>query len=253
MSEAILIASYGARAVQGRLPGLELLQKEISERTSLPVAQAYFHKALIAERPETSLESQMKCLLQYAPEKLTVLPTFLTQGKTWTAFQEQISGYKAQFREVRILPTVLEPGSNREALARLLTALPGLDKHRRCLFVGHGAGDETDGLYLDMEKRLQAQGFANVNFALLHGTPDTADVLRTWSSDGRQSVEVLVVPFLVSSGRHMTTDIFGNSAGSISNILRSAGYWPELLPLSLLDYSVFRSYLSQLCISAVSL
>lgn len=233
MREAILIASYGGRAEPGRVSGLALLQKEIEEQTGLPVLQAYYNKALLREEPDKALEIQMDRLRRLAPEKLTVLPTFLVNGKTWTAFREQIEAGWEGCGSLQILEPVLQKEETRDIFAQRLAKALGLDPRKNYLFVGHGAGDQTDLLYLETEKKLRALGFDRLSFALLHGVPGIREAAACSCWDAGR--EVHVIPFLVSAGKHMMRDLAGEHPDCAAGILSRAVWQVQVSSCGLME------------------
>jgi len=240
MKEAILLAAYGGRETQERDSGLALLRKEITERTGMTTALAYYNRALLAQTPENAPEKQLRLLREISPEKLTVLPVFMTPGRTWTALRAQILAHRGDFAGLDVLPALLETEENRERLARLLPDVFCVEAGERCLLIGHGAADETDGLYLDLEQRLRAAGMRGVSFALLHGAPGVRDILWLW--DAGESRTVVLIPFLFAAGRHLMTDIAGEGDCAAS-LLRAAGYRVDVRPRGLLDYPEVRRLL----------
>lgn len=224
---------------KGRETGPMLFQRELMQLTGVPVFQAFYNKALLKDRSEVSLEEQMRQLKEYAPEKLIVVPTFLIPGKTWEGFRAQIFAYRGEFAQMRILPAFLEKESTQEALAAVYSEML-LHKKSCCLFIGHGAGDETDRYYLKMENRLQEKGLPGTRFALLHGSPGIKILLDCPEMAWEPGSTVTVIPFLVSTGRHTMEDISGERPDCVEEILRRAGYKPEIQTSGLLDRAEIR-------------
>lgn len=240
MSTAILIASYGGQIQQGRETGLALFQKDLERKTGLFTVQAFYNKRLVRKKPSLSLQEQMKRLLEYSPEKLIVIPTFLVPGKTWNGFRTEISACRDMFPEMEIRSPFLEKEANRSALAHVLAKEFSLTADTACLCIGHGSGDASDLLYREMEKALQALGLCRLYFALLHGMPGPEDYLDFAKTGWKKGSCVTVIPFLTGSGRHLTEDIAGDMPGTVSALLEGAGYQAKICRKGLLEISSVR-------------
>lgn len=241
MKKAILIVSYGVanRAVWEK--SLGMLEKEIKECwPEWDVYQAFTGQRILEKCRAKGLdmpdESQaLKKMVEQGYKKIVVLPTHLVYG---SEFNKVVEAAKRIAVDLKIGQPLLESDILRKRLAEAMIREIPLQDGETVLYVGHGTKLDDDAAYGRMEAELRRAG----QIPVIVGTLGAVDLTLA-----RIDVKkVIVVPLLLTAGKHLNQDICGEEDSSLASQLRRAGKQVSCVKKGLIEYEAVRQiYLDQ--------
>lgn len=157
---------------------------------------------LLQKKGEESLESTLENLLKQGITELKIISVFMTRGFEFSRMKTRVLAYKHRFKKICFSNPVLKGRGRISAFAAFLINEYKLDKSSNYIFVGHGLPDSKNREYFVLEKALKKQGFGNAKVALLMGKTFNGELLSP-------EKKVTVIPLLISCGKHIKQDIFG--------------------------------------------
>jgi len=185
--------------------------------------QVNYH--LLHKKGDESLESILERLLQNGVKEIKIISVFMTKGFEFSKMKHRVLVYKDRFKKVHFSNPVLEGRRRINSFAAFLINEYNLDKFSNYIFVGHGLPDSKNREYFALEKALKKQGFGNAKVALLMGNGGNPEL-------DYAAKKVTVIPLLISCGKHIKQDIFGEE-GSFCSDLESKGFEVEKRIVSL--------------------
>lgn len=180
---------------------------------------------LLQKKGSESLESVLESLLEQGETEIKIISVFMTRGFEFSRMKTRVLAYKHSFKKICFSSPVLKGRRRIGAFAAFLINEYKLEKTSNYIFVGHGLPGSKNREYFVLEKALKKQGFGNAKVALLMGKG--ADVEFDFSEK-----KVIVIPLLISCGKHIKQDIFGEE-NSFCAELESKGFEVEKRIVSL--------------------
>ena len=242
MKKAILLVSYGVASKKLWEKSLRVLEEEIRRRwPKWQVCQAFTGRRILekfnAQGYEMPDENQaLHQLVELGVEKIIVLPTHLTFGSEYSKVMATIR--TTEPRSVAALP-LLGSAISRRKVAEVLMRETKRQEEEAILYVGHGTKQDEHAVYEELEKELHAVG----QTAAIVGTLGSIDQTLK-----RINVKkVMVVPLLLTAGKHALQDVCGEGEESVVSRLRASGKEVCCVEKGLMEYeSIRRIYLEQL-------
>jgi len=189
------------------------------------MTELYVDYHLLHKKGDESLEVALENLAGQGVTELRILSVFMTAGFEFSKMKARVLAYRHQFKKIRFSDPVLKGRRRISSFAAFLVDEYALEHGRRYLFVGHGLPGSKNREYFQLEKALKKRGYGNAKVAMLMGktggfVPET------------EHEQVTVLPLLISGGKHITQDIFGES-DSFCTDLESRGFEVEKRIVSL--------------------
>lgn len=182
-----------------------------------------FH--LLQKKGTESLETILENLLEQGETELKIISVFMTKGFEFSRMKQRVLLYKHRFKKLSFSNPILKGRRRIRSFAAFLIAEYDLNPAENYFFVGHGLPGSKNREYFMLEKALRKQGIINAKVSLLMGK--SKDIEGKFSGK-----KVTVIPLLISCGRHITQDIFGEE-GSFCAELKSKGFEIEKRIVSL--------------------
>jgi len=171
---------------------------------------------LLQKKGEESLKAVLEKLLKQGVKELRIISVFMTEGFEFSRMKNRVLAYKDRFKKISFSNPVLKGRGRINAFAAFLINEYGLDCDANYIFVGHGLPDSKNKEYFVLEKALRKKGFKNARVALLMGKSGNPELDFT-------EKKVTVIPLLISCGKHIKQDIFGEE-NSFCSDLESKGF-----------------------------
>lgn len=183
---------------------------------------------LLHNKGKDGLEAKLEQLVQQKVTELAVIPVFMTEGFEYSKMRERVLLYKPRFKKVCFFAPVLKGRKRIRAFAAFLINEYALDKERVYIFVGHGLPESKNREYFLLEKYLKKLGYGNTKVFLLKGKSGNLEELCSNVPEKK----VTVIPLLISCGKHIKEDIFGEE-NSFCSELENLGFEVEKRIVSL--------------------
>lgn len=189
----------------------------------MTVLKVNYH--LLQKKGTESLEAILENLLQQGEIELKIISVFMTKGFEFTRMKNRVLVYKHKFKKISFSNPVLKGRERISFFATFLINEYGLDSDANYIFVGHGLPDSKNKEYFVLEKALRRKGLKNAKVALLMGKTSSKELMST-------EKKVTVIPLLISCGKHIKEDIFGEE-NSFCSELENKGFEVEKKIVSL--------------------
>lgn len=225
MKKAILVASFGTTHL------------DTLEKTILPVEQAVaaaypdipcfraFTSPTVRRRLKErfgmevdSVEQALDRLARAGFTQVDLLPTLLLPGEEYNAILEQAKAAPEGLRVSVGLPLLWED-RDLAFLARTLVDEYPMPPDTVLLAMGHGTSHEADGLYLRLREYMTALG---MELCTVEGSMDFDAAVRNLLALPQRKVHL--VPLLLVAGEHSKNDMAGPGPESLRSLLTAAGF-----------------------------
>ena len=241
MKKAILIVSYGVASREVWEKSLGMLEKEIQEHwPKWDVYQAFTGQRILKkcraqglDMPDESQALQM--LTEKAYKKIVVLPTHLVYG---SEYNRVVEATKRTLVDLKVGQPLLGNDILRKRLVETMIREIPLQGGETVFYVGHGTKLDDDAAYGRMEAELCRAG----QIPVIVGTLGAVDL----TLERIDVKKVIVVPLLLTAGKHLNQDICGEEDSSLASQLRRAGKQVSCVKKGLIEYEAVRQiYLDQ--------
>lgn len=166
---------------------------------------------LLQKRGTDSLEAILEKLLEQGETELYIISVFMTKGFEYSKMKARVLAYKNKFNKVSFSSPVLMGRRRIKSFAAFLVNEYNLNTSSNYIFVGHGLPDSKNKEYFLLDKDFQKLGYKNARVSLLMGkTP--------FDPESFTENQVTIIPILISCGKHIKQDIFGESDSFCSKL-----------------------------------
>lgn len=183
------------------------------------MAELLVNYHLLQKKGDESLEALLEKLLLQGEKEVKIISVFMTKGFEFSRMKNRVLAYKHKFNKVSFSSPILKGRKRICSFAAFLINEYKLDRFSNYIFVGHGLPGSKNREYFALEKALKKQGFGNAKVALLMGKTFNGEFIFS-------EKKVTVIPLLISCGKHIKQDIFGDD-GSFCAELESKGFEVE--------------------------
>lgn len=161
---------------------------------------------------------------------LVVQPTHLMNGLEYQDVIEELKEYEEDFESIAVGEPLLTSDRDFEAVAKAITdATKSYDDGETAIvFMGHGTEAESNQIYENMQKTLNAGGFKNYFIGTVEAKPDLEDVSAALKEAGSYK-RVVLAPLMVVAGDHASNDMAGDEEDSWKSVFAEQGYEVECL------------------------
>lgn len=227
---AILLVSFGTSYEDTRRKNLDRIEEKVQH--AFPEYQVYsswscerlirkvqrlqgYHVDTLAEAFEKMLADGVKeCVLQ---------PTFVTAGAELERVKETAQSYEGHFSSLKIGMPLLSSLQDVEQTAEVFVQHYQEMCKDACLFLmGHGTAMDTDSFYNKLNEQFRSKGCPDFLVGTIEEKNSIEELLKQAHTSGKQ--KVLLVPFLLTAGRHVEKDMMGSHSESWKSQLEKAGY-----------------------------
>lgn len=238
MKGAILLVSYGAadQRVWERSIGMMLAELRAAYPT-WKVCQAFTGRRMIAKWQQQGLSvmDETKALEELAQQgfrRVTVLPTHLVRGKEYERVENAVRQYQERFSAIQLEAPLLERDGQRHEIAQALLAAAQPGPEETLVLVGHGTTPEGNRAYRKLQEELNRQSAGEVRVETLESIATAVERIR-----GRH---IVLMPLLLTAGKHTMQDIGGPQAESAAGRLRAAGFRVRVMEKGLGELATIR-------------
>lgn len=229
MKKAILVVSFGTTYEETRRKTIDCIEKEIAQ--TYPEFHVYHawtnpsirkklqqHKGIVIPDVQTAMEQ----IFKKGNEIVIVQPTYVLDGMENQKMRKKIMAYANQFLQIVIANPLLTTQKDKEqtAMAIIEELKPKQDEF--FVLMGHGTEYEANVIYTEMNDIFANKGYSNIYIGTLEAYPSLEDVLQKLNHF--QMKKVILLPFMIVSGRHAHHHLAGEQQDSWKNQLKSQGY-----------------------------
>ena len=226
--KAFIAVSFGS-TYAGALQTIEKLEADL--RTTCPDRDFYraFSSNIVRKRLGArgiAVESPAQVLEKLAEAGYTdviVQPTHLIPGIEFEKIAAAVESYRDRFASMRMGKPMVSDAQSLVEIAEVLQAYYGsTDAHTALLFMGHGTEHLANFIFPALQTAFRSLGQRNCYVATVEGWPELDQAMAQMQQDGIE--KVILAPFLLVAGDHVTNDMQGDEEDSWKNILTRAGF-----------------------------
>lgn len=264
MDTAILLVSFGTAVKETREKTLAAIEQELRTAfPSNPLIHAWTSRVL-REKVRANeglmipdLLEALSALASDGVKSVCVLPTFITDGMEYRQMAQEIEAKRDAFETVQIAAPLLgttteslsgqnENFSWKEQIAKpiisaLLEELPSCAEDELLVFMGHGASNDNDACYEQLNHTFHTLGHANVFVKTMKSSASVDEILET--AKHRQIRRITLAPFMIVAGSHALKDMSGDHEHSWKSRLEAEGFSIQCLLKGLGEYEGIRRIL----------
>lgn len=236
---AVVTASFGTiyrDSCEKTIGNIErALQKSFAP---VPVFRAFTGKTVIKimrNKGDTAIESLSEALMRLKNEgfeEVLVQPTHIMNGPDCEGVKNESMGFGGSFKSIRVSKPLLSDSSDCAFLAKCLAheMCPYENDGTLIVFAGHGANEEANGIYRELENAFRKLGKKDYFVATLHGEPSLGSIMGALKATGRKNI--LLAPLMIVAGGHAVKDM----AGTWKSVLENEGFGVTCLLKGLGEY-----------------
>ena len=155
---------------------------------------------------------------------LYVQPAYMLNGTEYEEMVDMVMSHRADFVQVMIGRPLL---SSHEDYVRVCKSIMedfgSLGEDEAVVLIGHGSDHDSNSAYCTLDYIFKDLGYENTHVGTFNSYPQVDTVIRHLKKDNRIR-KVHVAPFMFVAGKAAMEGVCGDSADSITSILRDAGY-----------------------------
>ena len=252
MKQAIVLASFGVGQAEARERCLDALAFETAQAfPAYEIRQAYT-SAFIRKRLAAagmfvpSLPEALQQLREEGFSRVLVQPTHLTPGEEYAnKICRAVEDAAADFSELRLgRPAFFQTGDGGQTddyaagLAAMLET-QRLEPAEAFVFMGHGSPHQHNVVYDRLQRAADARQLP-VHIGVLESTDTPSFAMVLQRLQAQKCRKVLLVPLLLTGGRHVAEDMAGNGPSSWKSRLEAAGISVRVSLQGLAEHAGFR-------------
>lgn len=156
---------------------------------------------------------------------LVVQPLYLLHGLAYDALMDALLPYYRHFEAIAVGKPLLACEADLQATARALLERTAAydDGGTAICLMGHGTTAAENHIYADLQEKFRESGHRNYYLGTLCAEP-SFDTVRKALRAGGYYQKVVLVPFMVFTGKHARQDLAGGQPGSWKSVLEEEGY-----------------------------
>ena len=233
MDTAILVVSFGTSNHETREKTIGAVESAIAEAfPEYEVRRAFTSSFIVRKlrKEGVSVDDVSEALAKLTSEgsrKLIVQPTHLMHGNEYEKLKAVLQEAEDVFETIVLGDPLLTDETDIDAVITAVTE----DVKSVCsggqdtvIFMGHGSDAKANAVYVAMQDRLFARGFADTYIATVEASPSFDEVFQVIS--GKDYKRVILQPLMVVAGDHALNDMAGEEDSWKSRLLE-AGYEVE--------------------------
>lgn len=216
MKRAMIVASFGSTSPAAVEAGVRPIEEAVAAAHPGVAVHRAFTSALILERLRmqgVQAESVEECVSRLKREgcaEIIVVPALMVPGHEYRKICSQAAG-------CRIVPPLLCSEADIEWMAAFLGSIAS-GEPGPLLLMGHGSDSEADSIYTALRKKLPGKIF----LACLEGNC-TLELLLP-DLDRLPEKTLILMPLMLTAGRHVLRDMIGDDEHSWKSVLESRGF-----------------------------
>lgn len=231
MKKAIIVASFGTTYLPALKKSIEYIEEKIKlsfkeydvyrSFTSRIITQKLATQGITIPRPAEILEE----LHNKGYEEIIIVPLHIIPGAEFNLLSNIKKKYSDKFKYIKLArPIFYYQGISGlpDDYSLFIDAVKEIFKgHEGVVIMGHGAIHPSNAVYGALQVVLEDEGYDNVFVGTMEGYPGIEAVIKRVKS--RNIKEVLLMPLLVSAGRHVRRDMASEDKHSWKSILEAEG------------------------------
>ena len=258
---AILLVSFGTAVKETREKTLDMIEQDLRRAfPSMSLIHAWTSRILrekVREKEGLMIPDLSDALAELANDgvrSVYVLPTFVTDGMEYRQMILDVQAQFDLFETVQIAAPLLgetsEPLSGQNPLlfweeqiakpliSALIEELPSCPEDELLVFMGHGASNDNDIHYEQLDHTFQALGYKNIFLKTMKSSASLDEILET--AKHRQIRRITLAPFMIAAGGHALKDMSGDNENSWKSRLEAEGFTVHCHLKGLGEYSGIR-------------
>ncbi len=250
--KAILVVAFGTTYPEARRNAIDSIVGKIKEAfADFEIRLAFTAETVIAklwERDSIKIPTPQEALEDLKNQGFTevvVQPLHIIPGLEWKKLLSAVRRYRNSFELMSLGRPLLyfaktgkSPDDFEEAARALVLSLPQDGEKDAVVLMAHGSWDPANGCYFCLEWTLRKLGARRVYVATVEGCPSLDEVIDRLQSESIK--RVILVPFMLVAGEHVSRDLAGDQEDSWKNILTQHGYEVGIRPQGLGELPAFQ-------------
>ena len=232
MKRDILVASFGTSYIPALKKSIEYIEEKIkAEFVGYDVYRAFTsqiiinklarEQGLIISKPTEVLDE----LYNNGYEEVIIAPLHIIPGAEFNSISDTKESYNEKFKSIKLARPIFYyqgiAGLPDDYSLFIDSVKDIFDGHEGIVIMGHGAKHPSNAVYGALQVVLEDEGYDNVFVGTMEGYPTIEAVIKRIKAKGIK--EVLLMPLLVSAGKHVKRDMASEDKHSWKSILEAEG------------------------------
>jgi len=249
---AILVAAFGTTYPVARKNAIDSIVSKIREAFGdFETRLAFTAETVIRklwERDSIKVQTPaeaMEDLRIQGFQEVIIQPLHIIPGLEWKKLLSAVRGYRDSFELISLgrpllyfAKTEKSPDDFEEAARALLCSLPQQREEHAVILMAHGSWDPANSCYFCLEWTLRKLGARDIYLAAVEGCPDLEQAIS--QLERKKIRQVILMPFMLVAGEHVSRDLAGDQQDSWKNILEQQGYEVEVWARGLGELPAFQ-------------
>lgn len=234
--DAILVMSFGTAFSEARKNSLDVIICDIKKafpekKVQLSFSSKRVVKHIFDTTGEVYLtnEQALKLLENEGYTRVVMLSLELIPGHEYDDERDLFCMEQNKFKLLALGTPLMywtgaesKPDDLSEVFEAVRSYLPATAEDEAILLMGHGSSHWANDYYWILQEKITRMGINNIFIYTLESSPDIDDVIHKLRKGGFN--KVVLVPLLMTAGKHVIKDMCGSQPDSHRSILEIAGF-----------------------------
>ena len=247
MKRAIVVVSFGVVDRYVRKDSIEMIEEKIrNEFTNYKVLRAFTSDRIIEiiqKNENVEIMNPRNVLEKLKEEKydeVYLQSLHIIPGLEYHEIISIVKDYKPFFKVISLGKPLLYFGNDYTSVITVLKkSVPKINNDERIIFMGHGSDHPSNASYSTLQLMINDENLP-IYIGTLKGYPKLENVINKLKRDNIS--KVLLMPFMVTRGRHVKIDMAGDNKNSWKNILLREGFKVSIDAKSLGEKKEFQDF-----------
>ena len=246
LKSAILLVSFGTAVKETRKKTLDVIEQDLRLAfPSMSLIHAWTSRILREKVRETEgllipdISEALADLAKAGVRSVYVLPTFVTDGMEYRQMIRDVQAQSDLFETVQIAAPLLgEEQDTKPIISALMVDLPSPSKEELLVLMGHGASNDNDIHYEQLNHAFHTLGYENIFVKTMKSSDAPDEILEI--AKLRRIRKITLAPFMIVAGGHALKDMSGDNEHSWKSRLEAEGFTVHCLLKGLGEYNGIR-------------
>lgn len=237
-TDAIVFASYGTTRDDARVSCVDPVAQQVYDAFPDWVSMGAFtsakvRRALDARGEHTpSVTEALHVLLALGVRRVVVQSGHVVAGHAYDEIGLALQKCGRLFDQVQVGLPLLSDGEDAFCVAEAVCERFPHQDDSALVLVGHGGGQEAEGLFAQLQQAARALGRRDVYVGSLRGAREQEQVQADIAAAGNARA-IRLAPLMLSAGSHSHIDLAGTGSNSWASRFQAQGYEVETLQVGL--------------------
>ncbi|GHV29510.1 hypothetical protein AGMMS4952_15320 [Spirochaetia bacterium] len=227
----ILVVSFGTSFKESRDAAIGGIERAIAAAyPAYEVRRAFTSQIIInhikkdGDGEIDNVEAAFKRLIKDGVKELIIQPTHIMNGEEYDELITQAKPFESKFTSVKYGKPLLSSDTDYDELITVLTGVTASynDGGTAIIFMGHGAGHETNATYARLVGLFKSKGIPNYYIGTIEAEPALDEIIADIAKTDVK--KVVLEPLMIVAGDHANNDMAGDEEDSWKSILSARGY-----------------------------